>query len=244
VRPDPGLQRRTDCGTEDKLYDKGHCARCSLRRRARVLLADPAGAIPPALAGVLEAITATRQLRVALNWLRQGGGAALLADVAAGQLPLTHEALDACPRRNAADYLRHMLTASGALPQRDEHLARTEQWLHGLLTGIKPAEDRKLVQAYATWQVMRRLRESTGHALTGAREWILAGQIRDLVTSAVAGLPAELLFRTKGRLAIDILTRGLRRGVLLDFVCGDEAYGSCTDLREFCEGRDRATAAP
>jgi hypothetical protein len=156
----PVFSACTDCGTEDKLYDKGHCARCSLRRRARVLLADPAGTIPPALAGVLEAITATRQPRVALNWLRQGAGAALLADVAAGQLPLTHEALDACPRRNAADYLRHMLTASGALPQRDEHLARTEQWLHGLLTGIEPAEDRKLAQAYATWQVMRRLRAS------------------------------------------------------------------------------------
>ena len=83
--------------------------------------------------------------------------------LAAGRLPLTHEALDACPRRGAADYLRHVLTASGALPPRDEHLARTEQWLQGLLTGIEPAEDRKLVQAYATWQVMRRLRASAEH---------------------------------------------------------------------------------
>ena len=88
------------------------------------------------------------------------------------------------------------------------------------------------------------VRESTGHALTGAREWIRAGQIRDLVTSAVAGLPANLLLRTKARLAIDILTETFAGGVLLDFVCGDEAYGSCTDLREFCEGRDQATAAP
>ena len=109
---------------------------------------------------MLEAITATRQPRVALNWLRQGAGAALLADAAAGRLPLTHEALDACPRRKAADYLRHVLTASGALPQRDEHLARTERWLQELLTGIEPPEDKRLVQAYATWQVMRRLRAS------------------------------------------------------------------------------------
>jgi len=48
----------------------------------------------------------------------------------AGRLPLTHEALDACPRRNAAGYLRHMLTVSDALPQRDEHLAPTGQWLN------------------------------------------------------------------------------------------------------------------
>jgi hypothetical protein len=149
-----------DCGTEDKLYEKGRCARCSLRRRARELLADPAGTVAPALVSVLEAITATRQPRVALNWLRQGAGAALLADVAAGRLPLTHEALDACPRRKAADYLRHVLTASGALPPRDEHLARTERWLQELLTGIEPPEDKRLVRAYATWQVMRRLRAS------------------------------------------------------------------------------------
>jgi hypothetical protein len=49
------------CGTEDKLYEKGRCAPCSLRRRARELLADPAGTVPPALTSVLEAITATRQ---------------------------------------------------------------------------------------------------------------------------------------------------------------------------------------
>ena len=156
----PVFSACAECGTEDKLYERGRCPRCSLRRRARQLLAGPDGTVPPALAGVLEAITATGQPRVALNWLRKGAGAALLADIAAGRLPLTHQALDACPRRRAASYLRHMLTASGALPPRDEPLARTEQWLQQLLAGIEPAEDRTLVQAYATWQVMRRLRAS------------------------------------------------------------------------------------
>ncbi len=42
------------------------------------------------------------------------------------------------------------------------------------------------------------VRESTGHALIGAREWIPAGQIRDTVTSVVMGLPEDLPFRTKG----------------------------------------------
>ena len=32
-------------------------------------------------------------------------------------------------------------------------------------------------------------REGTGHALIGAREWIPAGHIHDLVTSAAMGLP-------------------------------------------------------
>jgi integrase len=150
----------TGCGTEDKLYEKGRCARCSLRRRARELLSAGTGTIAAELTGVFDAVTAARQPRSALNWLRKGAGADLLADVAAGRLAISHDALDDCPRRRAADYLRHMLTAAGTLPPRDEELARTGQWLTGVLEAISPAADRRLVQAYATWQVMRRLRAS------------------------------------------------------------------------------------
>ncbi len=149
-----------DCGIEDKLYEKGRCARCSLRRRTRQLLSDGTGIIAPELSGVFDAVTAARQPRSALNWLRNGAGTGLLADVAAGRLAASHEALDAHPHRRAADYLRHMLTAAGALPPRDEELARAAQWLGTVLETIKPAADRRLVQGYATWQVMRRLRAS------------------------------------------------------------------------------------
>jgi hypothetical protein len=81
------------------------------------------------------------------------------------------------------------------------------------------------------------VRDSTGHALIGARQWIPAEQIGDPVTSLVMGLPPGLVFRTKGQLAIDILTETLTGGITLDFVCGDEVYGACTELREFLEQR-------
>ncbi len=84
------------------------------------------------------------------------------------------------------------------------------------------------------------VREGTGHALIGAREWIPAGQVSDPATSADMGLPEDLAFRTKGQLAIDILTEAFADGVRLDFVCGDEVYGSCTQLREFCKAQDQA----
>ena len=54
------------------------------------------------------------------------------------------------------------------------------------------------------------------------------------------GLPEDLVFRTKGQLAIDILAEAFADGVRLDFVCGDEVYGSCTELREFLEDHDQA----
>ena len=149
-----------DCGIEDKLYEKDRCARCSLRRRARELLSAGSGSIPPQLTGVFDAVIAARQPRSALNWLRKGAGTSLLADAAAGRLAISHDALDAHPHRRAADYLRHMLTAGGALPPRDEELARTSQWLASLLAAIEPAADRRLMQAYSGWQVMRRLRAS------------------------------------------------------------------------------------
>jgi SRSO17 transposase len=49
------------------------------------------------------------------------------------------------------------------------------------------------------------------------------------------GLPADLEFRTKGELAIDILSDAYAEGTVTDFVCGDEVYGSCPQLRSFLE---------
>jgi SRSO17 transposase len=84
------------------------------------------------------------------------------------------------------------------------------------------------------------VREKTGHALAGARQWIPAEDIRDPVKSLVTGLPLDLRFRTKGQLAIDVLADAYGDGLSFDFVCGDEVYGACTALREFLEGRGQA----
>jgi SRSO17 transposase len=84
------------------------------------------------------------------------------------------------------------------------------------------------------------VREKTGHALAGARQWIPAEQVNDPVRSLITGLPLDLVFRTKGQLAIDILADAYADGLLFDFVCGDEVYGACTELRGFLEERGQA----
>lgn len=84
------------------------------------------------------------------------------------------------------------------------------------------------------------VRDKTGHALVGARQWIPREHIDDPVRSLVMGLPLELEFRTKGQLAIDICTDAYADGLVFDFVCGDEVYGGCTQLREFFEQRGQA----
>jgi SRSO17 transposase len=84
------------------------------------------------------------------------------------------------------------------------------------------------------------VRERTGHALIGARQWVPAEDIADPVKSLLTGLPLDLRFRTKGQLAIDVLADAYADGLSFDFACGDEVYGSCTELREFLEGRGQA----
>jgi hypothetical protein len=99
-----------------------------------------------------------------LNWLRAGAGAKVLAELASGQLACSHLALDAHPQRQAADYLRHVLVANGVLPDRDEALATTADFLTDTLAGITDDHDRRLVHTYATWRVLRRLRRSAEQA--------------------------------------------------------------------------------
>jgi SRSO17 transposase len=84
------------------------------------------------------------------------------------------------------------------------------------------------------------VQEKTGHALIGARQWIPAEDIKDPVKSLVTGLPLDLRFRTKGQLAVDVLTDTYADGLSFDFACGDEVYGSCTELRQFLEDRGQA----
>jgi SRSO17 transposase len=84
------------------------------------------------------------------------------------------------------------------------------------------------------------VREKTGHALVGARQWIPRERVADPVTSLVTGLPVDLGFRTKGQLAIDICADCRADGLSFDFACGDEVYGNCTQLRESLEEHGQA----
>jgi SRSO17 transposase len=83
-------------------------------------------------------------------------------------------------------------------------------------------------------------RQGTGHALTGARQWIPREQAADRARSLATGLPPGLRFRTKGQLAIDICADAYADGISFDFIIGDEVYGASTELREYLEARGQA----
>jgi hypothetical protein len=235
----------TDCGAEDKLYERGRCERCSLRRRAGALLAGPGGDVPAALLPVFDAICASRTPKSALNWLRNSGGAAILAQVASGTLPATHQALDAHPRRRAADQLRQALVAGGVLPPRDEELARTEQWLAVLLASISEPEHRRLVHAYATWQVMRRLRAS---AASGRRPRTYTAHARNNIRAAAdfttwLARHGRTLRQCRQADVDDWLLTGPAACQVRDFLSWAAAHGNCTELQIPGQARHDGAAA-
>lgn len=174
----------SSCGREDKLFERGRCAHCALARRAAALMAGPDGGVPTVLVGVHDAIVASASPYKALNRLRTGAGAPILADLAAGNLALSHEALDAHPRPRAAGYVRQMLVAHGVLPERDEALASLERWVDATVGSIDRAEDRKEVRAFATWCTLRDIRRRASRSAPNRRT--ATAYARNQVSAAIA----------------------------------------------------------
>ena len=85
------------------------------------------------------------------------------------------------------------------------------------------------------------VREKTGHALIGARQWIPEEQVEDPVKSLVMGLPLDLAFRTKGQLAIDILTRcATPTASASTSSAGTRSTAAAPSCAEFLEARGQA----
>lgn len=209
------------CGREDKLYERGRCDRCALARRTTEAMTGPDGVVASALIGVHDAIVASATPRKALNWLRQGAGAPILTELAAGTMALSHEALDAHARPMAANHIRHMLVAHGVLAPRDERLFTLERLNAQTVAAIGRPEDRKTVAAFATWRVLRRVRRCADHntiertAISYARNQVL-GAVRFLDWLAAHDL--TLTTCTQGDLDLWLATGGRSRYDVRHFI--------------------------
>ena len=135
--------------------------------------------------------------------------------------------------------------AGGVLPPRDEELARTEQWLTTLLASIDVPEHRRLVQAYATWQVMRRLRAS---AARGGRSRTYTAHARNNIRAA-ADFTAWLarhgraLQQCRQADIDDWLATGPAACQVRDFLTWAAAHSHCTALHVPGPAHSSGTAA-
>ena len=101
-----------------------------------------------------------------LNWLKRAATRTALAELATGQRPLSHAALDDLPPGKPIEHLRSVLVATAALPARDEQLARIERWISQAVSGHAGPDDKELLHRYAAWHLLRRLRQRNRGATT------------------------------------------------------------------------------
>ena len=171
------------CGGEAAAYRYGLCARCCLRGDLAIALDDGTDTINPALAPLYDAITAQHNSVSGILWLRNPGVADLLHQLATGALPLTHATFRGHPRPKMALYLRDLLITCGVLTPIDRHIAAFEDWLTEHLPRC-PAEAQQLLQAFATWHQLRRIRQAAdagalapGTIRTAKQQVTVAGQL-------------------------------------------------------------------
>jgi hypothetical protein len=173
TRPDPGFWHSCpNCGQPGRILS-GRCARCAVERRLRELLGNDDGDIHPELQTLNDALAGTRRPDTVTSWLGKSAAPAILRDLT-GQ-PLTHTSLDALPAGKTVEHLRSMLVATEILPPRDEHMARLERWITGVIADRADPDEQQMLHRYAVWHVLRRLRGRLKGADT-THEQVVAAQ--------------------------------------------------------------------
>ena len=166
------------CGEHTQIRSRG-CGRCTLRRRVRELLADNTGKTHPQLQALHDNLAGHDRPNTVAIWLNKDIASAALRELASGQRALTHAGLDDLPDSKPIRHLRAMLVATGALPSRDEHLARLELWITATITDH---HEQRMLHHYAVWHALRRLRRrNNGKDATFAQ----ACGVRDHLTAAM-----------------------------------------------------------
>jgi hypothetical protein len=178
------------CGEEARIRPGRPCKRCELRRKLAGLLADGSGDIRPELRALYDSLAGTGRPATVLGWLDSNKDSAVLRQLATGERPLTHAALDELPDGKPLRHLRTILVATGTLPTRDEQLTRLETWIFRTAAGRPDPGQRELLNRYAVWHVTRRLRSrlagkhaTHGQALAAQRNIKAAIALLDWLTA-------------------------------------------------------------
>jgi hypothetical protein len=147
------------CGTSGRLI-AGVCRRCRLHQQLGELLTDTTtGQIRPSLQVLHDTLATADRPETILSWLRRGTVRSVLVDLATGQRPFTHTALDELPPSKSVEHLRSVLVATAVLPARDEQLARIQRWVSQTVNQHRDPKDREVLHRYAVWHELRRIRQ-------------------------------------------------------------------------------------
>ena len=147
TQPDPdGWCSCPDCARPGRRH-VGRCARCTLDKRLRNLLGDEHGEIRAELLSLYRSLAAARCPGTVASWLDSSTTPAILRDIKTQTRPLTHETLDELPAGKPVEHLRSVLVATGALPPRDEQMARLERWITAALAARGDPGEQQLLHS-------------------------------------------------------------------------------------------------
>lgn len=153
----------SSCGLEDRIFRHGRCIRCVMVDLFDTLTGDAAIDV----AGLRAVVAASDRPRAVFRWLQEPFVSDTIRRLAQGDLALDHRAFDELGNRLTVNRLRAALVAAGLLAERDEALARFESWITEQLAAMAVVEDRRAVEAFATWHVLRRRRRRAQRTPTG-----------------------------------------------------------------------------
>lgn len=145
------------CGQHGSPYGSGRCARCVLAERVAALLAGPDGTVSAQLEPLAAALAAVPSPFPAIQWIRESPNTRLLARIAVGGVPVSHELLDELPPDHNQRYIRQLLVHAGVLDERNEDLERIPGWLEHQLAD-RPAAHAALMRPFLHWFLLRRAR--------------------------------------------------------------------------------------
>ncbi|WP_433183033.1 hypothetical protein [Actinoallomurus sp. CA-150999] len=146
------------CGFEGRLHTGRLCERCTFTDKVTAALDDGTGRTNPMLQPLADHLIAMPDPWIGWMWLRHPWNQALLADLATGRVPLTHEALHQLPNWRTVAYVRDLLMACGVLPATDKQLPHFETWLTHRLTELQEHPHQQTLRRFAIWELLPRLR--------------------------------------------------------------------------------------
>jgi hypothetical protein len=169
-------------GTKYPISSCAHCGQPRSRWRGRLCpscaLADALDRLRAAgdhdavarLAPFLDSLKRHSHPTTVIGWLARSRGAPVLRGMIAGEIAISHEALDEHDVGQATAYLRSWLVADGVLEPREELLARFDRWAQRALQALGEHPDRTHLAAYARWKLSpdfaRKLRRGQARAST------------------------------------------------------------------------------
>ncbi|MGW9205657.1 hypothetical protein ACWGR4_01535 [Embleya sp. NPDC055664] len=159
---DTAARRACDeCGAIGPQHRLGLCTACAWPDVIRKLLTGPDGTVRPDIEPVLVTLIAT-DAAAGLNFVARLRTQNSLAQLATATGPVTHQVLDKLGSATAATRLRVVLVEAGVLPARDEWLISLETSAEARIKRVTDPEHRKILQSFAAWHPLRRLRTIAG----------------------------------------------------------------------------------